>query len=76
LTKNSDLEGKTPKMMVRNVPFEAKVKELEELFKVFGQLKYVRLPKKIDGTHRGFGFVEFVTVNDAKVIFLSLLLKS
>lgn len=67
LTKNGDLEGKTPKIMVRNVPFETKVKELEELFKVFGQLKYVRLPKKIDGTHRGFGFVEFVTVHDAKV---------
>ena len=73
LTKNSDLEGKTPKIMVRNVPFEAKVKELEELFKVFGQLKYVRVPKKIDGTHRGFGFVEFVTINDAKVLFFLIL---
>jgi multiple RNA-binding domain-containing protein 1 len=57
------------KILVRNIPFEAKTKEIEELFKVFGQLKYVRLPKKIDGTHRGFGFVEFLTKNEAKVVF-------
>jgi multiple RNA-binding domain-containing protein 1 len=57
----------TSKILVRNIPFEAKTKEIEELFKVFGELKYVRLPKKIDGTHRGFGFVEFLTKNEAKV---------
>lgn len=45
---------------------------MEELFKVFGELKYVRLPKKIDGAHRGFGFVDFVTVNDAERAFESL----
>ena len=58
---------KTTKILVRNIPFEAKVKEVEELFRVFGELKYVRLPKKLDGTHRGFGFVDFVTLTDAEV---------
>lgn len=58
---------KTTKILVRNIPFEAKVKEVEELFRVFGELKYVRLPKKMDGTHRGFGFVDFVTLTDAEV---------
>lgn len=58
---------KTTKILVRNIPFEAKVKEVEELFRVFGELKYVRLPKKIDGAHRGFGFVDFVTLTDAEV---------
>lgn len=58
---------KTTKILVRNIPFEAKVKEVEELFRVFGELKYVRLPKKMDGTHRGFGFVDFVTITDAEV---------
>jgi len=70
--KQADLAGKTPKILVRNVPFEAKSKEIEELFKVFGQLKYVRLPKKVDGLHRGFGFVEFMSVNDAKRAFEAL----
>jgi len=71
LTKNEHID-KTSKIMVRNIPFEAKAKEIEELFKVFGELKYVRLPKKIDGTHRGFGFVEFLTINDAKRAFDAL----
>lgn len=35
----------------------------------FGELKTVRLPKKMAGTgrHRGFGFVDFFTKQDAKV---------
>lgn len=37
----------------------------------FGELKTVRLPKKASGTgtgpHRGFGFVDFLTKQDAKV---------
>ena len=36
---------------------------------MFGELKSVRLPKKMGGTgsHRGFGFVDFLTRPDAKV---------
>ena len=36
---------------------------------MFGELKSVRLPKKMGstGTHRGFGFVDFLTKQDAKV---------
>lgn len=35
----------------------------------FGELKTVRLPKKAagSGNHRGFGFVDFLTKQDAKV---------
>ena len=66
-TINKTNEKKSSKILVRNIPFEAKAKEIEELFHVFGELKYVRLPKKVDGAHRGFGFVDFVTVNDAEV---------
>ncbi len=34
----------------------------------FGELKTVRLPKKgIGGAHRGFGFIDFLTKQDAKV---------
>lgn len=70
--KTTPDDDKSTKILIKNIPFEAKLKEIEELFKVFGELKYVRLPKKIDGAHRGFGFVEFVTMNDAKRAFESL----
>ena len=63
---------KSSKILVRNIPFEAKAKEVEELFRVFGELKYVRLPKMIDGAHRGFGFVDFVSISDAERAFDAL----
>jgi len=36
---------------------------------VFGELKSLRIPKKLSGTgtHRGFGFADFLTKEDAKV---------
>lgn len=64
---NKQNKTKSSKLLVRNIPFEAKAKEIQELFQVFGELKYVRLPKKVDGAHRGFGFVDFVTISDAEV---------
>jgi len=65
--KNDTPTGKKPptKIMVRNVPFQATRKEILKLFGTFGQLKKVRLPKKFDGSHRGFAFVEFLTGKEA-----------
>ena len=67
------LQG-TSKLLVRNVPFEATSKELKEVFGTFGELKTLRLPKKLDkkSGHRGFAFVEYVTRHDAKRAFDSL----
>jgi multiple RNA-binding domain-containing protein 1 len=60
------LEKKHPtKIIVRNVPFQATRQELLKLFGTFGQLRKVRLPKKFDGRHRGFAFVEFLTGKEA-----------
>jgi len=56
----------TPKLMVRNLPFEATNKDLRDIFSVFGQIKAVRVPKKPNGKHRGFAFVEFLTIQEAK----------
>ncbi|QQP50440.1 Putative RNAbinding protein 19like [Caligus rogercresseyi] len=62
----------TTKILVRNIPFEAHKKEIEDLFKTFGELKFVRLPKKVTGSHRGFAFVEYHTVEEAKKAFKAL----
>ncbi|KAJ3360268.1 hypothetical protein GGF32_008515 [Allomyces javanicus] len=53
------------KLMVRNVPFEATIKDLRQLFASFAHVKSVRLPKKVTGGHRGFAFAEFLTHNEA-----------
>ncbi|XP_054155032.1 probable RNA-binding protein 19 [Oppia nitens] len=62
------------KICVKNIPFEATVDDVKKLFRVFGELKAVRLPKKLSqiGSYRGFGFVDFVTKTDAKRAFDAL----
>lgn len=44
---------------------------LSLLSRPFGELKAVRLPKKMAGneSHRGFAFIDFITKQDAKVEF-------
>ncbi|GAB5364373.1 hypothetical protein AAMO2058_000964500 [Amorphochlora amoebiformis] len=54
------------KLIARNIAFQASRKELRELFGAYGQLKKMRLPRKFDGTHRGFCFVEYITEQEAK----------
>ena len=63
---------KRTKLVVRNVAFQATPKELKELFGSFGKVKTVRLPKKFDGSHRGFAFVEFLTAQEAGNAFVAL----
>ncbi|KAJ3345639.1 hypothetical protein HDU91_007288 [Kappamyces sp. JEL0680] len=60
------------KLLVRNLPFEATKKDLKQLFSAFGSLKTVRIPRKFDGQHRGFGFVDFLTPQEAKTAIESL----
>jgi hypothetical protein len=47
-----DKNAKATKVVVRNVAFEATVKEIRALFQPFGQIKSVRLPRKFDNSHR------------------------
>ena len=42
------------------------LQDIAGLFSPFGHLKSCRLPKKFDGNHRGFAFIEFVTKQEAK----------
>ncbi|XP_058053617.1 probable RNA-binding protein 19 [Anopheles bellator] len=64
------------KILVRNIPFQANAKEVRDLFKPFGDIKVLRLPRKMvanaEEQHRGFGFVEFVRDADAKRAFETL----
>nr|CAD7599757.1 unnamed protein product [Timema genevievae] len=62
------------KILVRNLPFQATRQEVIDLFKTFGEIKAVRLPKKMVGTgpHRGFAFVDYLTKHDAKRAFKAL----
>ncbi|KAJ8968375.1 hypothetical protein NQ314_002325 [Rhamnusium bicolor] len=63
------------KILVRNVPFQAKQKEIRELFSTFGEIKALRLPKKMAigaDSHRGFAFVDYATTSDAKAAFEAL----
>ncbi|XP_057365562.1 probable RNA-binding protein 19 [Daphnia carinata] len=73
-TSSKNKEPISSKLLVRNIPFEATIKEVKELFKPFGELKAVRLPKKLAGneSHRGFAFIDFITKQDAKRAFESL----
>lgn len=73
-TSSKNKEPISSKLLVRNIPFEATIKEVKELFKPFGELKAVRLPKKMAGneSHRGFAFIDFITKQDAKRAFESL----
>merc|ERR1712150_377175 len=61
-----NMNKRATKIMCRNVPFQATRKELLQLFGAYGQLKKVRLPKKFDGGHRGFAFVEYLTFQEAQ----------
>jgi multiple RNA-binding domain-containing protein 1 len=53
------------KLLVRNIAFQATKNEIMNLFKSFGSIKSVRIPKKMNGSHRGFAFIEFSTSQEA-----------
>jgi multiple RNA-binding domain-containing protein 1 len=72
LDRNRSSGTSSTKIVVKNVPFEASVKELRDLFATFGQVKSCRIPKKFGGGHRGFAFVEFTTKQEARSAIDSL----
>lgn len=63
------------KILVRNIPFQANLQEVRDLFQAFGELKSIRIPKKMtpgETSHRGFGFVDYSSKSDAKKAFDAL----
>ncbi|XAR56187.1 hypothetical protein NMG60_11036565 [Bertholletia excelsa] len=69
--KNIENGRSSTKLIVRNVAFEATERDLRQLFSPFGQIKSLRLPMRF-GNHRGFGFVEYVTKQEAQNAFQAL----
>ena len=65
LRKARKLRAPSSKIVVKNIAFEATAKDIRALFATFGQMKSVRMPRKFDGSNRGFAFVEFVSKNEA-----------
>ncbi|KAK3115602.1 Multiple RNA-binding domain-containing protein 1 [Teratosphaeriaceae sp. CCFEE 6253] len=58
--------GKKTKVIIKNLPFEATKKDVRALCSAYGQLRSVRMPKKIDNGVRGFAFVDFTTPKEAE----------
>ena len=59
-------DGTSRRLIVKNLPFEATVDEVRALFASFASVTRVRLPKKMDGSHRGYGFVDFTSSEEAR----------
>ena len=58
--------GKRTKVVIKNLPFEASKKDVRALFGAYGQLRSVRVPKKMDRAARGFAFADFTTPKEAE----------
>nr|UXY88195.1 polyadenylate-binding protein [Cryptomonas curvata] len=61
---------KNYKILIRNLPFSINSEGLRNIFGSYDKIISVRIPKKKDGNNRGFGFVEFYTLEDAKKAFI------
>lgn len=58
--------SKKTKVVIKNLPFEATRKDVRALFGAYGQLRSVRVPKKMDRAARGFAFADFTTPKEAE----------
>ena len=58
--------AKNTKVVIKNLPFEATKKDVRALLGAYGQLRSVRVPKKMDHAARGFAFADFTTPKEAE----------
>ncbi|SCV73060.1 BQ2448_6985 [Microbotryum intermedium] len=64
--------GHSTTLLVKNLPFEITQKQIRELFSAHGQVRSVRLPRKLDRKTRGFAFVDFATHREAESALAAL----
>ncbi|KAF7456849.1 multiple RNA-binding domain-containing protein 1 [Cryptosporidium felis] len=48
------------KLLIKNLPFQATKSDISSLFSSIGTVTSIRIPKKSDGTNKGYCFVEFL----------------
>lgn len=60
------------KVIVRNVAFQATKSEIRNLFAAYSSVRRVRIPKKMNGEHRGFAFVDFSSSREAEAAIAAL----
>lgn len=71
--KEEKTEEKVFKVILKNIPFQADRPEIAELLTgLIGKDYVLRIPKKADGTHRGFCFVEVSNSELAETILQKL----
>ncbi|KAG0417479.1 putative RNA-binding protein 19 [Dictyocoela roeselum] len=58
----------TDKLIIKNIPFQASLQDIKNLFSAKYKVK-VRLPKKNESQHRGFCFLFARNADEAKDIF-------
>nr|POE79785.1 multiple rna-binding domain-containing protein 1 [Quercus suber] len=58
--------GRNTKIIIKNLPFETTKQDVRALFSAYGQLRSVRVPKKMDRGARGFAFADFTTPKEAE----------
>ena len=63
--KAKALAAQNTKIIIKNLPFESSKKEVRTLLGAYGQLRTVRVPKKLDHSARGFAFAEFTSAREA-----------
>lgn len=61
-TKLTDIGVKnvSNKLLIKNLPFQATKSDIMSLFNSVGTVTSIRIPKKSDGTNKGYCFVEFL----------------
>jgi hypothetical protein len=57
---------------ISNIDWKANEGDLKEVFQKYGTIETVRIPRKVDGGSKGFGYIVFST----KVCFLAIRLLS
>ena len=59
-------EQQSTKLVIKNLPFEASKKDVRDLFRSYGHIRALRMPKKLNNSTRGYAFAQFKTPKEAE----------